>query len=164
MLPKSINEPADKNIDTQLKVAEVHGLRVKKDIKKFSHDVDVILIGTIKSISEPKQNKPGASMIYSTITVQVYEYLKNPQPTKELTIKSLGGRIGNTVLVAEDAPQFTAGEKVLLFLGFDYKKELVVYAGDYGKFSLEGDVAIGSEKEKIKVNDLVKEIKKNIKK
>lgn len=156
ILPKNINNSSDKNSDTPLKIAELHGLRVKKDIKKFAKDVDIILIGAVKSINEMS--------IPRTVTVQVDEYLKNPQPTKELTIKLRGGKIGDTILIAEDEVQFTIGEKVLLFLGMDYKKDFVVYAGDYGKFTIENDFAFGSEKEKVKLDDLVKEIKENIKK
>lgn len=139
----------------------VHNLRVRKDIKNFARDVDVIMIGTVKSIDGPRQNKV-KGMIFSHIVVEVEQYLKNPQPGKQIKIKRLGGRIGNEEIIVEDEPQFNVGERVLLFLGTDHKKDFVVYAGDSGKFTLDNDIAIGSENERIPLADLIEQIKTNM--
>lgn len=157
-ITQQVQLPHDEPIQTRV----VSSLRVRKDIKNFAKDVDVILIGTVKAMSEPRQNKPGA-MIYSNVIIEVEEYLKNAQPGREIVIKRHGGRLGNEEVVVEDEPEFKSGERVLLFLGTDFKRDFVVYAGDYGKFTIDNDIAIGSENERLSPLDLIGQIKANIK-
>lgn len=155
-------QQVQQSFDEPIQTRVVSSLRVKKDIKNFARDVDVILVGTVKAISTSHQNKPG-SMIYNNVIIEVEEYLKNPQPSKVITIKSLGGRLGDEEVIVEDEAQFAVGERVLLFLGIDYKRDFVVYAGDYGKFIIDNDIAIGSENERLPLVDLIGQIKANIK-
>lgn len=151
-----VQHPSDESIQTRV----VSSLRVRKDIKNFAQDVDVILIGTVKSISSPYQT---GNTIYSDIIIQVDRYLKNPQPNNELTIKREGGQFGNLKVIAEDQPQFVVDEQVLLFLGTTSAKDFVVYAGDYGKFTIDNNIAIGSENERSSLVNLIGQIKANIK-
>ena len=48
--------------------------------------------------------------------VQVEDFLKNPQMSRNLSRKSMGGIVGNISSVGEDSPLFKEGDKVLLFL------------------------------------------------
>lgn len=139
-----------------------HGLRVRKDIKQFTKDADCIVIGKIESIGKAYRNKAD-SIVYRDAVLHVENYLKNPQQTDQLTVKLYGGKIGGKEFIWEHQPEFNVGESVLLFLGTNTAKEFVVYAGDYGKFTIDQEMARGSEREVISKADLLDKINQNLK-
>lgn len=73
---------------------------------------DVVVTGRIANSSVTIND----SKIWTYMNVQVEEYLKNPQTSWNLTIKSMGGTLGNISSVVEDSPLFKEGDRVLLFL------------------------------------------------
>lgn len=73
---------------------------------------DVVATGRIANSSATIND----SKIWTYMKVQVEEYLKNPQISRNLTIKSMGGTVGNISSVVEDSPLFKKGDRVLLFL------------------------------------------------
>jgi hypothetical protein len=85
------------------------------DIAKRSENIVVA-----KCISsESKWNEQG-SLIYTYITFQVEDNVEG-ESTENLTLRFLGGRVGDTVQTVPDMPQFSENEEVLLFLGPENK-------------------------------------------
>ena len=80
--------------------------------KKLYDTADVVAIGRIVNSSATIND----SKIWTYIEVQVEDYMKNPQISQNLIIKSMGGTVGNISSVVEDSPLFKVGDKVLLFL------------------------------------------------
>jgi hypothetical protein len=80
--------------------------------KRLYDIADVVATGTIANSSATIND----SKIWTYMKVQVEEYLKNPQISRNLTIKSMGGTVGNISSVVEDSPLFKEGDRVLLFL------------------------------------------------
>ena len=130
------------------------------DDTELGERADITLIGSVKEILPSKWNtvdgrkpkkavsefEPG-DVIYTDVVISVDRYVKNPLPTKEVTVRVLGGTVGEDSMKAEDEPSFTPGEKVMLFLGKDDApatknigmEHLVVTGLFQGKFTLTDD-------------------------
>lgn len=80
--------------------------------KRLYDTADVVATGRIANSSVTIND----SKIWTYMEVQVEDYMKNPQISQNLTIKSMGGTVGNISSVEEDSPLFKVGDKVLLFL------------------------------------------------
>ena len=82
------------------------------DIARSSDNIVVA-----KCISaESKWNEQG-SLIYTYVTFQVQDDVKGETKEGNLTLRFLGGRVGDTVQTVPDMPQFSENEEVMLFLG-----------------------------------------------
>lgn len=58
---------------------------------------------------------PDGKLILTSYTINVHETLKG-SPSKTVTLTTIGGRIGNTVLHVSGMPAFQQGEEAILFL------------------------------------------------
>lgn len=86
-----------------------------KSVKELTEKAESIIIGKVaKQTSEWDKSR---TTIYTTITVDVDEYLKGDEKEKRQTIKIPGGKVGDIGLKVIGAPTFDTGEKALLFLG-----------------------------------------------
>lgn len=140
----------------------VSSLRVQKNIPEFTRDVETIIIGTVKEERSASEN-PKNLLIYRSFALSVNQFLKNSQPANDVVVNIYGGKVGNREMIMEDEPTLAVGERVLLFLALDERtadpSDFIVYAGDYGKFSIDKNGnAIGSENEKRSLVDFTKEI------
>lgn len=79
--------------------------------------------------------------IHTTVVLDVSRTLKGPDRDR-LTLRTLGGRVGNTVAQVVGAPGFTPGEEVILFV-HDETDELPVTGLFQGKLTLAFDSARG---------------------
>jgi hypothetical protein len=80
--------------------------------KKLYDNAEVVVLGRITDSSA----KCEGTQIWTHMQVQVEEYLKNPQESRTLTAKSIGGAIGNYGIGIEDSPIYDKGNRVLLYL------------------------------------------------
>lgn len=80
--------------------------------KRLYDTADVVATGVITNSSAIMVG----SQIWTYMEVAVDEYLKNSQRAGNLTIKSMGGNVGNIGSFVEDSPLFHVGDRVLLFL------------------------------------------------
>jgi hypothetical protein len=66
--------------------------------------------------TESKWNEQG-SLIFTYVTFQVHDTVQGENTEDNLTLRFLGGRVGDTVQTVPDMPQFSENEEVMLFLG-----------------------------------------------
>lgn len=66
--------------------------------------------------TESKWNEQG-SLIFTYVTFQVQDTVQGENTEDNLTLRFLGGRVGDTVQTVPDMPQFSENEEVMLFLG-----------------------------------------------
>lgn len=90
------------------------------DIEKLIKGAEVIVVGKVSTIL-PSEYGPGfnpsrTTTIHTDAIIEVYQYLYGQSEEKQLVVRTLGGRVGNDVLIIETQPQFTVGEEVILFL------------------------------------------------
>lgn len=144
-------------------VPDTQGIMEKYSLEKLISMSDSIVIGTTLDISS-KWNTPDGKksitdsndFIYTDVDIKSEEYLKNPSSAEIITVRVLGGTVGQDTSDVEDQPSFKTGEKVLIFLKEDTDprtkdiggKHLVVAGLIQGKITISenNDVTIGDEK------------------
>jgi len=129
-------------------------------LKSLTDGAGVVLTG--KVIKQTSFWNTDRSRIYTEVTVQADEYLKGNFSDNTLSLKTLGGEVGNVGELYSHMPKFTNDEEVLLFVKKDNKDmSYRVLNGEEGKITLYEDNAT---REKItsfnqKISTLKKEIK-----
>jgi len=126
----------------------------------LAQESDVIVIGEVKEILPSRwtteDGKKSVNFyderIYTDVIIEVGEYLKNPQPTEEITVRTMGGKVGNDRIIYEDEAEFEPDEKVLLFLTKEEpytanlgSEHFRVRGLMHGKFTIEDGQAIRPE-------------------
>ncbi|TFG74146.1 MAG: hypothetical protein E4H21_11350 [Thermodesulfobacteriales bacterium] len=138
---------------------------------------DVIVIGEVKEILPSRWTttdgkrpvKIDDERIYTDFIIRVDEYLKNPQSTKEITVRTLGGKVDDDSMIVEDEAEFKPNEKVLLFLTTEDpftknigSEHLRVTGWVHGKFTIINDQAIRpklpQEHRNIPLQELIKSV------
>jgi Matrixin len=94
----------------------------------------------IESYWDAQQEK-----IFTHISLSIDEILKGEFNTRELVLKQVGGRISDLYSWVYGSPEFTIGEKVLVFLGRNSDGSLRVAHLFQGKFSIFSDTQSGDE-------------------
>jgi hypothetical protein len=101
---------------------------------------DAVILGRVTDI-ESHDNRLGKLSTY--ITLSVDEVLKGSYAQSTLTIRELGGQVGSMAGWVFANPEFTVGERVLLFLDQRADGTLRVMHFYLGKFSIVTDPASG---------------------
>lgn len=145
-------------------VPDTQGIMEKYSLEKLVSMSDSIVIGTVLDISskwstidgKKPANVGSNDFIYTDVDIKSGEYLKNPSNAEIITVRVLGGTVGQDNSDVEDQPSFKTGEKILIFLKEDSDprtkdiggKHLVVAGLIQGKIviSENNDVTIGDEK------------------
>jgi hypothetical protein len=91
-------------------------------------------------VSSDTYRSSDGKLILTSYTIRVQESLKgNPQPT--VTVTTVGGRIGNTILHVAGMPVFKPGDNAILFLELSRSYTTIVGLNQ-GKFAVSnGEVA-----------------------
>src|SRR5436309_2554740 len=87
---------------------------------------------------------PATRRIFTVITLDVRDRLKGEIPLGPLTIRQLGGRVASMQAWVEGSPEFTVGERVLVFLSRNADGTLRVAHLYQGKFSTVTGTARGT--------------------
>lgn len=103
---------------------------------------DEVLVGEVKaktSFVDEKTNTP-----YTLTTVTVKEWLKGGAGEKEITVRQMGGKLGDKVMLVTGDAKMDDGEEVVLFLR---KGEGVrfLFAMAQAKFGVARDAATGQK-------------------
>lgn len=76
--------------------------------------------------------------IYTYITLKVEEQVKSIRPDSIITIRQLGGKVGNVESQVLGLPGFSIGERVLVFLGpFSDRRFYGLIDWNAGKYSIQ---------------------------
>lgn len=151
-------KPEETNFDKPITIG-ISGSLEEYSYNDLNNHADTILIGKVKEILPSRWNSidgqmnksvleinPG-ELIYTDIIIIVDKYLKNSLSSDEVTVRVVGGTIGNITMSSDIEPSFESGEKVLLYLSNDtypYTKDIgsehfVVTGYVQGKFRLTDD-------------------------
>lgn len=172
-----LENSADKSINTDelldINLGATVLLCTHKDLKNGS---DMIVTGKVKEILPSKWNtidgeKPSkvnthsdqVCIIYTDIIVDVDRYLKNTLPSKEVIVRTYGGKVGNDKMKLDIEARFKPGEKVLLYLEKDTSpmtnigsEHFFVYGSMQGKFTLTDDGKATRQDENTTLDELLK--------
>src|SRR5581483_856692 len=102
-----------------------------------------IVVGQVRAIESYWDNQAG--QIFTHITVTPQEVLKGEVAEEAFTVKQLGGTVGKMRSWVNGSPEFSVGERVLLFLDTNPDGSAGVAYFYQGKFSLFTDSDTGKE-------------------
>lgn len=93
------------------------GTMVEIGVPELTLRAKSVVVGTVadKLPSRKSVDRQGDPIIYTDWVVEVQRMVKG-EAAERITVRTLGGRVGLTEMVAEDQPTFQVGERVLLFL------------------------------------------------
>ena len=103
---------------------------------------EVVAVGRVTDLNS--QWDENRTRIYTLVTMEVDQYLKGQdQTTNVLTIKTLGGEIGEVGELYTHAPSFRQNERVVVFLEKDRQQQYRVSGGTQGKYVVEKNPETG---------------------
>jgi hypothetical protein len=101
----------------------------------LARTADVIVAG--ECAAERSSWDQGSGVIVTTIEFRPQRFYKG-EPARVLTIKTLGGRVGDESMAASHGASLAGGEQVLLFLKrSEFGDYFVVAGGEAGKLRLD---------------------------
>jgi hypothetical protein len=111
--------------------------------KQKTAEADLIVVGRVtgeeSKWSEPKKN------IYTYAYISIEEYIKGFSLDKDITIRCLGGTVGDIVSAVPGMASFEKGERVVVFLIRDLRSDnFFVVRGMYGKYKIREDNTVAS--------------------
>jgi hypothetical protein len=119
------------------------GLRSQEEISLESLEqktvkADLIVIGRVID-AESRWNET-KSNIYTYVSLSIEEEIKGHSTKEVITIKILGGAVGEIGTFIHEMASFRKGEKALVFLKRDLRSDyFVVLYGQYGKYEINQD-------------------------
>ena len=138
--------------------------QIALDLKDLSQGADIIITG--KVIQQSSNWNDDGTRIYTKATIQVDEYLKGNNAESSVTVKYLGGEVGEIGEKYSHMPTFEDKEEVLVFLKKDaMSTEFKVYNGENGKISIVNDPKTGEKvtTSNLRISSLKSQIKSYIK-
>lgn len=113
-------------------------LMISLSTEDLTQEAENIIVGKVVK-KECRYDEEG-KRIYTYVTISVEEDLKGKTGGKEITVRHLGGEVGEIGLWVEDTPSFEEDEEVLLFLKKGKKPEVREIVGRaQGKFRVKRD-------------------------
>ena len=103
---------------------------------------DAIVAGTVTDLRTERVGGGGAVATFVTIAIDTV--IKGYIPSPTVTVRDLGGRVGDAELRIFGTPQYALGESVIAFLGQDGDGSLRTSQMALGKFSVTTDPASGT--------------------
>ena len=100
-----------------------------------------VLIGKVRNI-ESRWNDDRTS-IYSYVTISVENWLTRACSDKEITVKYIGGEVGDVGCWVSDQASFSMDDCVKVFLRLEETGEFTVMGGGQGKISLSNPASLG---------------------
>jgi hypothetical protein len=119
--------------------AAAFAMPVPVTIEQLARDADLVVVGNVAAVSAERRGE----LIYSLARIKVEQVVKG-QPSTEITVESLGGRVGDQVLAVSGGVAYAAGERVVVFLKKAEKSGTYQTAGlRQGKLLVQGDMVLG---------------------
>ena len=117
---------------------------VNMDIEQMAPVAPVVLVGEVNRV-ESSWNKD-KTKIHTRAWITPSEILKGPAKLGTVVVKTIGGKVGDTIAQLDGAPKFAEGEKVLVFLEPRKDGDGYLTIGLYmGKFKVFKDPKTGTE-------------------
>jgi len=137
--------------------------QIKIDLQDLSKDADLIITGKVsQQTSSWNEDK---TRIYTIATIQVEDYIKGAVAGNSVSVKYLGGEVGDVGETYSHIPTFVNNEEVLIFLKKnENKSDYSVLYGEEGKISLVNDSQTGElvTSSNVRVSSLKNQIKNYI--
>jgi hypothetical protein len=109
----------------------------KMSLRDLAKKSDAIVLASVEDQSARYDSR---KEIFTYITLRVLEPVKGPKKGDVITIRELGGTVGNIASIVPGTPSFKVGEEVVIFLtGKDTAGYPWVMGLEQGKYSVTTD-------------------------
>src|SRR5688572_1179285 len=116
----------------------VHGLSaVEVSDKQLIEKAEMIVIGRVLSAYSEKDTSSGD--VFTYISVRISDQLKGKSRSRDIVLKTAGGRVGDEIVYYPGAADFYRNEEVLLFLERRADDSLMPIGMVLGKYSVYRD-------------------------
>lgn len=105
---------------------------------------DYVVRAVVKSVNSEWRIDGANRSIITKVEVTVREVIKGNPPTP-LVLEMLGGRIGETTMVVDGAPQFKVGDEDILFIHGNGQQFSPLVGLMYGRYPVSHDSASGQD-------------------
>jgi hypothetical protein len=127
-----------------LEMDSAMALMLEMSTPELTQQAEVIVRGKVTDMKS--EWDPERRFIWTLVTISVSDSIKGNSPQKEdVVVKIPGGKVGDIGQKTEDAPNFTTGEEVLLFMQPEVYREKKVFrvTGDFqGKHTIKDNMLI----------------------
>lgn len=104
---------------------------------ELTTQAQAIIIGKVTSItSEWNEDQ---TKIFTYVTIVPQDFIKGNDTSSEITVKKIGGKVGNIGMLVHGTSVYEEDEEVLLFLGEKLNGSRTVIGLSQGKFSIKSD-------------------------
>ena len=110
-------------------------------MQELVSESEMVLVGQVASINS--QWGENSSYIFSDVTIRIEDFVKGESSEREVTVRQLGGEIGEVGELYSHTARFLPEEEVLVFLQRDQRGTLQVTHGEHGKFKITRDSETG---------------------
>jgi hypothetical protein len=142
-----------------LGVDSAMALMLEMSTPELTQQAEAVVRGKVKDMKS--EWDPKRKFIWTLVTISVSHSIKGNSPEKqEVVVKIPGGEVGDIGQKTEDAPIFTPGEEVLLFLQPEVYREKKVFrvTGNFqGKNTIKDNMLI---EKKLPVETFINQIEK----
>lgn len=112
---------------------------VKMSDQDIVRGARIILEGKVTKVSS--QWNAARTRIYTFVDISVSKVLKGSIQGQTITLRVLGGAVGNIGMVVVDSPTYAVGQEIILLLGPNPQSSFPVVGFNQGKFTIEVDPA-----------------------
>jgi hypothetical protein len=130
--------------------AEAHWAVLYHDFKSLKQNSDLIVAGTIASVSKVTGNPP---LVFTEFIFQISRIIWNPKQlvtNNQIIVNQTGGIVGNDLYEISDDPLFQQGEAMILFLRSNTPGLFFVTGGPSGRFELHNGMVTPINDEGVK--------------
>ncbi len=118
---------------------------IARDFDQLVARADTVFKGTVTAKQSEWTGEGANRHIVTFVTFQVEETYKG-SPASTQTLRILGGTVGDDTLQVPEMPQFTVGQKAVLFVVNNGKQFCPLVGIAQGRFHVRNDAASGRER------------------
>lgn len=106
------------------------------------NDSDYVIRARTKNVTATKEATAGGSKIYTHVELEVIDIVAGTPPTK-ITLRLLGGQVGDERMFVEGMPRFHPGDEDILFVSGNGRSICPLYGMMHGRFPVRTDPQTG---------------------
>lgn len=111
--------------------------------EQLAKKADMIVIGRV--LSAYCEKATSTNDVYTFITVRITDQIKGKSPSRDIVLKTAGGRVGTDIVYYPGAADFFRNEEVFLFLERRTDKTLMPIGMMLGKYSIYRESETGKQ-------------------
>ncbi|MCG8346428.1 MAG: matrixin family metalloprotease [Chloroflexales bacterium] len=123
--------------------ASAAGMVLDQSVADLAGEAEYIVIGAVRNVQSDWNADQSA--MFTTVDIDVQEYLKGSDAAPTLTLTLPGGVVGTISQIDPNTPVFTSDTSVLLFLKQGSAAGMSIVGGWQGRYLIEGEEAFQPE-------------------